>query len=150
MYNDATMSLVHRPVMSRPDYCNALLRGLLDTTMTKLQRVQREASRIMTKTTGHHRITPVLKKLHWLPVKYRSQYKLLVHTYKGLHDQGSPVYLRDMVQVYTPGRTLRFQNTIPLVVPKMRTILIMQHLITGMHCLPTSEKVRQLRHSKNV
>ena len=51
-------------------------------------------------------ITPVLKKLHWLPVKYRAQYKLLVHTYKALFDH-SHVYLEDMVQVYTPDRTLR-------------------------------------------
>ena len=33
----------------------------------------------------------------------------------------SPVYLRDMLQMYTPGRTLRSQNTQLLVVPKMRT-----------------------------
>ena len=71
--------------------------------ISKLQRVQNTAARIVTITARHNHITPVLKKLHWLPVKYRAQFKLLVHTHKALHDR-SPVYLRDMLQMYTPGR----------------------------------------------
>ena len=89
--NDATKSLVHGLVMSRLDDCNALLRGLPDTTMNKLRRVQNMAARIVTRTARHNHITPVLKKLYWLSVKYRGQYKLLVHMYKALHDQ-YPVY----------------------------------------------------------
>jgi len=58
--------------------------------------------------------------IHRLPVKYRAQFKLLVHMHKALHGR-SPVYLRDMLQMYTPGSTLRSQNTQLLVVPKMRT-----------------------------
>ena len=57
-----------------------------DTLMNKVQRVQNTATHIVTKTARHNHITPVLKKLHYLPVKYRAQYKLLVHTYKALHD----------------------------------------------------------------
>jgi len=96
-------------------------------------------------------LRPVLKKLHWLPVKYRAQYKLLVHTYKALHDQ-SPVYLRDMLQIYTPDRTLISQNTQLLVVPKMWTISYGNRcfnygdLVSGMYCLLTSLKLRQCGH----
>ena len=120
--NDATKSLVHGLVTSRLDYCNALLHGLPDTMMTKLQRVQNTAARIVTRTARHDHITPVLKELHWLPVKYRVQYKLIVHTYKALYGQ-SPVYMRDMLEVYRPSRTLRSQNTMTLVVPKMKTVM---------------------------
>ena len=120
--NDATKSLVHGLVTSRLDYCNALLHGLPDTMMTKLQRVQNTAARIVTRTARHDHITPVLKELHWLPVKYRVQYKLLVHTYKALYGQ-SPVYMRDMLEIYRPSRTLRSQNTMTLVVPKMKTVM---------------------------
>jgi len=114
--NDATKSLVHGFVMSRLDYCNSLIHGLPYTMISKLQRVHNMAAR----TARHNYITPILKKLHWLPVKYRAQFKLLVHTHKALHDQ-SPVYLRDMLQMYTSGRTLRSQNTELLVIPKIRT-----------------------------
>ena len=116
--NDATKSLVHGFVMSRLDYCNALIHGLSDTMISKLQHVQNTAAHIVSRTARHNHITPVLKKLYWLPVKYRVQFKLLVHTHKALHDCSS-VYLRDMLQMYTPGRTLRSQNTQLLVVPKM-------------------------------
>ena len=108
--------------MSRLDYCNTLIHGLPDTMISKMQLVQNTTARIVARTARHNHITPVLKKLHWLPVKYRAQFKLLVHTqHKALYDR-SPVYLREMLQVYSPDRTLRSQNIQLLVVRKMRTI----------------------------
>jgi len=89
--NDATKSLVYGLVISGLDYCNALIHGLPDAMINKLQRVQNTAACIVTRTARHNHITPVLNKLHWLPVKYRAQFKLLVHTHKALHDR-SPVY----------------------------------------------------------
>jgi hypothetical protein len=111
--------LVHVLVMSRLDYCNTLIHGLPDTMISKMQLVQNTTARIVARTARHNHITPVLKKLHWLPVKYCAQIKLLAHTHEALHDR-SLVYLRDMLQMYTSGRTLRSQNTQLLVVPKMR------------------------------
>ena len=109
--------MVHVLVMSRLDYCNTLIHGLPDTMISKMQLVQNTTARIVARTARHNHITPVLKKLHWLPVKYCAQFKLLAHTHEALHDR-SPVYLRDMLQMYTPGRS---QNTQLLIVSKMRT-----------------------------
>ena len=106
--------------MSRLDYCNALIHGLPDTMISKMQLVQNTTARIVARTARHNHITPVLKKLHWLPVKYCAQIKLLAHTHEALHDR-SPVYLRDMLQMYTSGRTLRSQNTQLLIVSQMWT-----------------------------
>ena len=103
--------------MSRLDYCNTLIHGLPDTMISKMQLVQNTTARIVARTARHNHITPVLKKLHWLPVKYCAQFKLLAHTHEALHDR-SPVYLRDMLQMYTPGRS---QNTQLLIVSRMRT-----------------------------
>ena len=64
LFNDATKSLVHGLVMSRLDYSSALIHGLPDTMISKLQRVQNTAARIVTRTVRHNHITPVLKKLH--------------------------------------------------------------------------------------
>ena len=50
--------------------------------------------------------TPILKSLHWLPVRYRTEYKLLLLTFKALHHL-APSYLTDLLQLYHPTRTLR-------------------------------------------
>ena len=115
-----TKSLVSGLVTSRMDYCNALLYGLPCTILNRLQRVQNTAARIITKTSRYSHITPVLYELHWLPVQYRVQYKILLHTFKALHGKAPP-YITDMLQVYHPARTLRSQNSLSLVVPRTRT-----------------------------
>jgi hypothetical protein len=118
--NDATKSLVNALVTSRLDYCNSLLIGVPATVLSKLQRVQNTAARIIARTKRCSHITPVLKDLHWLPVSYRIQFKVLTHTYKALNGK-SPKYLTDILEVYKPGRDLRSQNSLSLVVPKTRT-----------------------------
>ena len=124
---DATKSLVNSLVTSRLDYCNALLSGVPKTTLNKLQNVQNTAARVVIKTSRYCHITPILKELHWLPVQYRTQYKILTHTYKALHEQ-SPVYIKELLQVYRPRRDLRSQNN-PLIleVPRSRTVLFGDH-----------------------
>ena len=44
--------------------------------------------------------------LHWLPVDKRIEYKLLLYTYKALHDL-APGYLCELVVPYIPRRVLR-------------------------------------------
>ena len=109
-------------VTSRLDYCNALLSGVPKTTLNKSQNVQNTATRVVTKTSRYCHITPILKELHWLPVQYRIQYIILTHKYKALHEQ-SPVYIKELLQVYRPRRDLRSQNN-PLIleVPRSRTV----------------------------
>ena len=63
--------LVSSLVMSRINYCNSLLTGVSLNSITKLQRVQNQAARIVSYVKKHQHITPVLKDLHWLPVKQR-------------------------------------------------------------------------------
>jgi len=96
---DATNSLVNSLVTSRIDYCNSLLNGIPKTTLNKL------TARLITRTSHRIHITPVLKDLHWLPIQYRIQFKRLVLVYKALQGQ-SPVYIRKLLQVYTPTRKL--------------------------------------------
>ena len=91
--DDATKWMVRVRVLVTliMDYCNALIHGLLETMTNKQEHVHNTAYHIVTSTARNNQISHVLKKLHWLPVKYRAQYKLPVHTYKALHDT-SPVY----------------------------------------------------------
>lgn len=113
--------LVHAFVTSRLDYCNALLSGCANSSLKGLQQIQNAAARILTRTRRHEHISPVLASLHWLPVKFRIDYKILLLTFKALHGLG-PLYLSDLLSPYIPSRTLRSQSAGLLVVPKIAKI----------------------------
>ena len=92
--------------MSRLDYCNAVLYGLPDAQLQKLQFGQNAAARLLTGTHRREHITPVLFALHWLPIRQRIQFKLLLLVYRCTH-RLAPAYLTDLVVPYVPARSLR-------------------------------------------
>ena len=103
---DACITLVHSLVSSRIDYCNSLLVNLPACSLEKLQRVLNTAARIVSLRPKSDHITPVLISLHWLPVKQRINYKVILYVFRCLHDL-APSYLMDLLQLYTPNRDLR-------------------------------------------
>ena len=111
-----TELLVHMFVSSKLDYCNSLLYGLPAYTIKKLQHVQNAAARLVTLTTKHDHITPVLFNLHWLPVNQRIIFKILLITYKALNNL-APSYICDLLTSYTPLRQLRSSSKHLLVSP---------------------------------
>ena len=117
---DATKTIVHSLVTSRLDYCNSVLAGLPDHDIKRLQCIQNAAARLTSKTRKFDHISPVLQQLHWLPVKYRITFKILVLTYKALNDLAPP-YIKDMLKCYTPARPLRSAKNLSLVVPRYKT-----------------------------
>ena len=74
--SDTAKTLVHAFVSSRIDYCNSMLYGVSDGLLKKLQAVQNAAARVVTGARKFDHITPVLRDLHWLPVRQRIKYKL--------------------------------------------------------------------------
>ena len=78
-------ALANSLVSSKLDYCNSLYSGISQTNLNKLQRIQNSLARVITNTTSKYQhITPTLKKLHWLPIKQRIDYKTCLLTYKTL------------------------------------------------------------------
>ena len=73
---ESTEKLIHAFVSSRIDSCNALLFGIPEKDISKLQIVQNSAARIIVeRARGRDSMTPMLTRLHWLPVDKRIVYK---------------------------------------------------------------------------
>ena len=62
--NQSAQMLVHAFIIGRLDYCNSLLYGLPSVHLSKLQRVQNSAARLVCNISRYDHITPVLYSLH--------------------------------------------------------------------------------------
>jgi len=78
---NASKTLVQAFISCRLDYCNSLLYGISDGLLQRIQSVQNAAARLVTGTRRSDHITPVLRQLHWLPIRQRVAFKIagLVH-----------------------------------------------------------------------
>ena len=101
--------IIHAFVTSRLDYCNSLLSGCPNSSVRMLQLVQNAAARLLTRTGRREHISPVLASLHWLPIKFRIEFKILLITYKALHSQ-APSYIEELIELYHPPRALRSEE----------------------------------------
>ena len=91
---------------SRLDYCNSLLVNLPASQILRLQRVHNNAARLITRTSTHDHITPVLRGLHWLLVASRIHFKVLVLAYLCVNGL-APTYLAERLHIRTPDGRLR-------------------------------------------
>ena len=117
----STERLVHAHVISRLDFCNGILYGLPENEIQKLQRIQNSAARLVTCTRLRDHITPILEKLHWLPIRQRIEFKILTLVFLCLHELG-PDYLQELITKYCPTRNLRSQSKSQLVSRTVSTV----------------------------
>ena len=112
--------LIHALISSRLDFSNSLLCNLSKKDVTKLQRLQNSAARLLTFTNKFDSMSPVLRSLHWLPVEKRIIFKILLLVHHSVHSF-SPIYISNSVQKYNPTRRLRSSSdTFLLQTPRVK------------------------------
>ena len=85
----------------------------------QLQYIQNCAARILMGVRKYHHITPILKSLHWLPVRYRIDFKVSLLSHQCLHGT-APLYLKQLITPHSSSRHLRSGQANLLHTPRTR------------------------------
>ena len=93
---DTTKTLIHAFVTSHVDYCNALLAGIPQYQAQRIQKILNAAARLIYRCPRISHITPILIALHWLPIKYRVEFKIVLLVYKALNNM-APIYISELL-----------------------------------------------------
>ena len=72
-----------------------------DYLIQRLQYVMNAAAKEITCKRKFDHDTPLLIELHWLPVRQRIVFKILLYTFKALHG-ATPTYVTELISLYVP------------------------------------------------
>jgi len=97
-------------ISCRLDYCNSLLYGISDSLLQCLQSVQNVAAHLVTGTRRCDHITPVLRQLHWLPVRQRINFKIAGCVFQALTGQ-EPAYVADDCRLISDSDCRRLRSS---------------------------------------
>ncbi len=116
-----TEIIIHAYITSKLDYCNSLLKGVPEYQLNRLQLVQNAAARIVCRLKKYDHITDSRKTLHWLPIKQRIDFKILLIAYKSINGNG-PEYLSDLILPYVTCYNLRSSDDDIMQVPRTNLV----------------------------
>ena len=99
--HDLKVQLVHSNILCFIDYCNSVYYGITEKNLHKLQKIQNNAARFIFGLYGkkiREPIMPYLKKLHFLPVRFRIKFKISLLVFKCLNNI-APQYLQGHINL---------------------------------------------------
>ena len=119
---NSAIILVHTFITSKLDFCNSLFYGLPKQLTQKLQSAQNAEARLVVLSNRYDHITLILRELHWLHIKQRIIFKIILLIFKSTHGL-APVYLEELLKPYVPKRQLRAstKNFLSIEPYKLRT-----------------------------
>ena len=85
------------------DYANATLNGLPNCDIDKMQRIQNMAVKMVLRAPKYSIPMECMKELHWLPIWFTMQHKILTLVYKTLHGD-APDYMKSMLSEHILNR----------------------------------------------
>ena len=95
---------------------STLLAGLSQCLLKKIQYVHNAAAKMIVLAPKSDHVSPLLRKLHWLPINCRIEQKI------SSLPETRPQYLSDLIQVYTSSRCLcSSSDTRILRIPTVKT-----------------------------
>ena len=100
--------MIHAPICL--DYCNSLLYNLPKGSIERLQKIQNQASLIVTKTPRCDHISEVIASLHLWGIEQNIIYKITILNFIAFVDDSAPVYLSELVKEKNSSRNKRSAN----------------------------------------
>ena len=105
-------------MLSPVDYCNSLYYGLPNFLFAKLQRIMNSATRLVFRLSPS---TPTLylKQLHWMPIRQRIVFKILLYAHRFYQPGKLRLYLSELMKRNT--MVTRSQYFYNLLVPNLHS-----------------------------
>ena len=103
---EACKTITQALIVSRLDYANSLLYGINAYHLKQLQRIQDSAARVIFRCAPREHAADLREKLHWLPVGYRINFRILTYVYKSVNEL-APVYLTELLSKQANRRATR-------------------------------------------
>jgi len=109
--------LIQAVILSKIDYCNSLYYGCQTYVINQLQVIQNRACRIIFGMKKRENVDHRLQELHWLKVKERIEFKVLLLIFKSVKGQ-APDYLNELITFNNDSGCRR--RSLHIVNPRMQ------------------------------
>ena len=104
-------------IISHLDYCNSVFAGFTSRPGRSVTVNPEQCGTACFEKRKRDHVTPLVKELHWLPVKFRCQYKIATLAHRPF-EVSLPLYLSSSLCTYEPSRCLRSSKEKLLKIPK--------------------------------